>query len=141
MKFKFIIAIFTILASHSFSKILLTPAEILNSPDKYDQKFLGMIGTVRYLETFINGNGERAMKFNWSDDNGNYVTVRLAREEPWLSEGEKVNASGIFYKSFGLGMENYLLIVDQGHYRENILPYEEDNATKLIDGLLRKLIK
>ncbi len=141
MKTRIIICFILLFSGYSYSQLLLTPSEVLTTPDKYEGKFLGMIGTVRYLETFINGNGDRAMKFQLSEDNGEFVTVRLAFEELWVTEGEKVQISGIFYKDYGLGLERDLVIVNQGNYGESILPYEEDKTTKFLDGLLRKLIK
>lgn len=141
MRLKSVMFLVLLIVCPSFAQMLLTPTEILNSLDKYDGKFLGMIGTVNYLETFINGNGERAMKFQLYEDNGNFITVRLAREETWLADGEKINASGVFYKNFGLGMENNLLMISQGNYGESVIPYNEDKTLKLLDGLLKKLIK
>lgn len=141
MKIKIIICFVLLLSGYSYSQLLLTSSEVIRSSDKYEGKFLGMIGTVRYLETFINGTGNRAMKFRLSEDNGDYVTVRLAFEEAWITDGEKVQISGVFHKDYGLGLEQNLLIINQGSYGESIIPYEEDKTTKFLDGLLRKLIK
>lgn len=141
MKIWSIVCLILLLSGYSYSQLLLTSSEVLRSPDKFEGKFLGMIGTVRYLETFINGNGDRAMKFQLSEDNGDFVTVRLAFEELWVTDGEKVQISGIFHKDYGLGLERNLVIINQGSYGESILPYREDQTTKFLDGLLRKLIK
>lgn len=139
-KINFLVIFFSI-SQIACAQLLLSPTEVLNSPDKYNQKFIGMVGTAQYVETFINGIGERAMKFRLTDGNGNFVYVRLSMEEQWLTEGSSVQISGNFYKDYGLGLENNLVIVNQGSYGENIFPYEEDKTTKLLDGLLRKLLK
>jgi hypothetical protein len=141
MKINIIIGLILFLMSNSYSQILLTPSEVIASPDKYNENFLGMVGTVKFLESFISGNGDRAMKFLLTADNGDYVTIRIAYEELWVKENEKVQVSGVFYKDYGFGLENNLLIVDQNRYGESIIPYEEDKTIKLLDGLLRKLIK
>lgn len=133
MKTTIIICIILFLAGYTYSQVILTPSTILGSPDQYDKQTVNVIGKVQYLEVFINVDGNRANRFQLSDDNGNSISVSLTYEEMWLSEGKEVQILGTYYKDFlGLGTQINWVACQQ--------IIEVDNTIRGLDILLN-LIK